>query len=144
MIAPPRPREKVQYQKPRRLNVVSVTLAISLAIFCWVGVSVWPLLLIRSNVKTALADALPRVWKLNLRTEAQARAGLHKLRRETMEIIRKLGVEDDDLDLIIDRSKERVSLRATYSMSTELRGWSRTFTFNFSPSVETDAARVEW
>jgi hypothetical protein len=144
MLAPPRPRKQVEYQKPRRINAVSLTLSAILGLLIWAGVSFWPLLVLRSNVSTELAEAIPRLWKLNLRPEPQARAELPKLRRQVIEKLRQLGVKDDKLELVMDRSKQRVALTARYKATGSLQGWKRQFVFNFSPSIETDAARVDW
>lgn len=144
MLPPPRPRQQVQYQKPRRLNTVSVTLLAVTGVLVWVGISFWPLWVLRSNVKNELEEAMPRLWKLNLRPDAQARSEAAVLRREIVQKLHQLGVKDQKLDLAVDRNKERVALTATYSASGELRGLERKFIFAFAPRVETDAARVDW
>lgn len=144
MLAPPRPRKQVEYQKPRRINAVSVTLSMILGLMIWGGVSFWPLLVLRSNVSTELAEAIPRLWKLNLRPEAQARAEMPKLRKQVLEKLRQLGVKDDKLELVMERGKQRVTLTARYSATGSLQGWKRKFVFQFAPSVDTDAARVDW
>ena len=143
-MQPPRPRSQVQYQKPRRINVVSVTLAICFGIACWVGLSFWPVLILRSNVKNELFEALPTLWKLNLRPEAQARAELVKLKRNVLERLRKQGVKDEKLELSIDRSKKRIALRANFSAPARLLGFQKTFVLALAPSAETDASRVDW
>jgi predicted PurR-regulated permease PerM len=144
MMAPPRPRKQVEYQKPRRINAVSVTLSVILGLLIWAGVSFWPLLVLRSNVSTELAEAIPHLWKLNLRQEAQARSELPKLRKQVIERLRALGVKDNKLDVILERSKQRVTMTARYSAVGSLQGWNRKFVFNFAPSMDTDAARVDW
>src|SRR5687768_7533305 len=115
MMAPPRPRQQVEYQKPRRINTVSVTLSMILGLMIWTGVSFWPLLVLRSNVSTELSDAIPRLWKLNLRPEAQARVEMPKLRKQIIEKLRQLGVKDDKLEVVMERGKQRVTLTARYS-----------------------------
>jgi hypothetical protein len=144
MLSPPRPRKQVEYQKPRRINAVSVTLSAIMGLLIWAGVSFWPLLVLRSNVSTELAEAIPRLWKLNLRQEAQARAELPKLRKQIIERLRALGVKDDKLEVILERGKQRVMLTARYKATGSLQGWKRPFVFQFAPSIETDAARVDW
>jgi hypothetical protein len=144
MLSPPRPRKQVEYQKPRRINAVSVTLSLMTGLFVWAAVSFWPLLVLRSNVSTELAEAIPRLWKLNLRQEAQARAEMPKLKKQIIERLRTLGVKDDKLEVVLERSKQRVALTARYSAVGSLQGLKRQFVFRFAPSIETDAARVDW
>jgi hypothetical protein len=144
MLPKPSPRKQVQYQKPRRINAVSVTLSAIMGVCIWAGVSFWPLLVLRSNVSTELAEAIPRLWKLNLRQEAQARAEMPKLKKQVIERLRALGVKDDKLEVVLERSKQRVALTARYAATGSLTGWKRQFVFHFAPSIETDAARVDW
>ena len=121
-----------------------MTLAAVLGLCTWLGISFWPVLILRSNVKNELFVALPTLWKLNLRPEAQARAELVKLKRSVIENIRKLGVKDEKLELTVERSKQWIALRATFSASAQLSGWNKRFVFQLSPKAETDAARVDW
>lgn len=144
MITPPTRRKQIEYQKPRRINSVSVTLTLILGLCTWAAVSFWPLLVLRSNVETELATAIPRLWRLNLRPDAQARAEAVKLRREVLEKLKQVGVKDPKLDVAIERSKARVAMVAKYTATGSLRGLERTFVFKFSPRAETDAARVDW
>ena len=143
-MLPPRPRQQVQYQKPKRINVVSVTMLLMLAASIWVGMSAWPLLVLRSNVKNEIEEVMPRFWKLNLRTEAQAREELIKLKRHLTERIRKVGVTDDKLQLVFDRNKKRVAITAHFKAVGQLQGWKRQFVLRFAPRAETDAGRVDW
>ena len=143
-MIPPRPRQQVQYHRPRRINTVSVTLALILGACLWVGFSFWPLLVLRSNVKNELAEAMPHLWKLNLRPDSQSRVDLPVLRKHVIDRLRAVGVKDQKLELVVDRNKERIAMTARYAASGSLRGWDRTFVFAFAPRVETDAARVDW
>jgi hypothetical protein len=143
MIAP-RPRKHVEYQKPRRINSVSVTMSLMLAMAIWAGISFWPLIVVRSNVKSEIEEVMTRFWKLNLRTEAQARDELVKLKRHLTERIRKAGVTDDKLELVFERNKKTVAISARYRTVGSLRGWDRKFVFDFAPRSETDASRVDW
>src|SRR5688500_15310683 len=109
MALPPVPiqaRKKVEYRKPRRLNVVSLTLLAMAMAGAYLLVAAWPMLALRSQVRDEMADALPTLWKLNLRPEGQARVELAKLRRTMLEKLRKKGVRDQKLELIIERNKK--------------------------------------
>jgi hypothetical protein len=143
-MLPPRPRQRVEYHRPRRINAVSVTLMLIVGACAWVGFSFWPLIVLRSNVKNELAEAIPHLWRSNLRPDSQARAELTALRRQLVERLHQLGVKDSKLDLAIERNKKWVSMTAHYSATGSLRGWDKTFVFAFAPKVETDAARVDW
>ncbi|HEY0706913.1 MAG TPA: hypothetical protein VGG33_08955 [Polyangia bacterium] len=140
----PRARKQVEYQKPRRINSVSVTMALFLGLAVWAGISFWPVIVVRSNVKSEIEEVMPRFWKLNLRTEAQAREELAKLRRHLTDRIRKAGVTDDRLELVFERNKKTVAITARYRTVGMMRGWNHKFIFDFAPRAETDASRVDW
>ena len=145
MALPPVPaKQKTEYKKPRRINVVSVTLLAMVVGAGYLLYAVWPLLSLRSQVRDEMADALPALWRLNLRTEGQARMDLQKLRRTMVDKLRKIGIKDQQFELVIDRDKKRVAMEARYAASAALPGLERKLKLNFSPRVETDAARVDW
>ena len=67
MVATIQPRQKVEYKRPGRLNVVSVAVALVVAAGVYVFIALWPVISLRSNVEGELADALPNLWRNNLR-----------------------------------------------------------------------------
>lgn len=148
MALPPIParnkKPKVEYRKPRRLNVVSLTLLALLLTGGYLLYAVWPLLALRSSVRDEMADALPALWKLNLRPEGQARIEAAQLRRTMMEKLRKKGVRDQKLELIIQRNKKLVGIEARYAGTAQLPGLEKKLHLNFSPKVQTDAERNDW
>ena len=146
MALPPIPaaKKKTEYKKPRRLNVVSFTLLVLVGAAGYLLYAVWPLLSLRSQVRDEMAEALPALWKLNLRPEGQARSDLAKLRRMMLEKLRKAGIKDQQFELVIDRDKKRVAIEARYAATAALPGLERKLSLKFSPRVETDAARVDW
>jgi hypothetical protein len=144
MAVPIPPRQKVQYKKPRRLNWVSATMALVLGVLVYLFVAAWPLLTLRSNVKNDLAGALPHLWKLNLLPEGRARPEIVKLRKSITEQLRKTGITDEKLELVVARDKQRVALEARYAAAAVFPWSHRKMVLRFSPRVETDAARVDW
>jgi len=143
-MLPPKPRPKVEYKKPRKINVVSVTLFLCLAAAVYLIVGLWPLITLRGKVKAELADSIPHFWRLNLRPEHYARPEIAKLKKGTMERLRKLGVKDKKLELVMERGKERIAMEARFKASALLPYWEREVELRFSTRVETDAARVDW
>jgi hypothetical protein len=137
-------RQKVQYKKPRRLNVVSVSMALVVGVLVYTLVGLWPLITLRSTVKNELSGALPVLWKLNLLPEGRAKPEVVKLRKSITEKLRQTGVKDDKLELVVDRDKKRVALEARYAAAATLPWSQRKVTLTFSPRVETDAGRVDW
>jgi hypothetical protein len=144
MAVPIPPRQKVEYKKPRRLNVVSISLALVLGAMAYTMVALWPVITLRSNVKSELSEALPHLWKINLLPEGRARAEVVKLKKIITDQLRKTGITDDKLELVVNRDKQRVALEARYAAAASFPWSQRKWVLRFSPRVETDAARVDW
>jgi hypothetical protein len=143
-LAPVSLRKKVEYKKPRRLNAVSGVMALAFGGFVYFVVAIWPLLALRSNVKDTLADALPHLWKINLMGEGVARRELIGFRKKLLEDLRKIGVKDKQMELVVDRNKKEVALQARYAGVATFPGTTKTIQLKFGPRVETEAARVDW
>jgi hypothetical protein len=144
MAVPIPPRQKVEYKKPRRLNAVSISLAVVVGAMVYTFVALWPVITLRSNVKSELSEALPHLWKLNLLPEGRARAEVVKLKKIITDQLRKTGIKDDKLELVVNRDKQRVALEARYAAAATFPWSQRKWVLHFSPRVETDAARVDW
>ena len=61
-----------------------------------------------------------------------------------MSKMKKLGVEDPKVEVVITRTKEKVSVEARYTAILTLQGIDKTRPLSMTPKVETDAARVDW
>jgi hypothetical protein len=143
-LPPVTPRKKLEYKKPRRLNAVSATMALLFAGFVYYVVAIWPLLTLRSSVKDQLSDALPQLWKINFLPEGVARRELIMFRRRVLENLKKAGIKDKQLELVVHRNKKEVALQVRYAGTATFPGTTRTIQLKFAPRVETDAARVDW
>ena len=56
-----------RYKQPNAINGVSIGLVVLVAATVWIGLSAWPVIALNSNVKNELNDALPRIYRANLR-----------------------------------------------------------------------------
>ena len=145
MAPPPAPlRRSLDYKKPRRLNVVSGVMALIFGGGVYYAVAIWPLVALRSNVKDQLAEALPDLWKINLGDEAAVRRQLTPFRKKLLENLRKAGVKDKKLELVVDRNKKVVALQARYAALASFPGIGKRIEMKFAPRVETDARRNDW
>ena len=133
-----------RYKQPSAINGVSVGLLLLVGLTAWLGVSAWPIIAINSGVKNEIGEALPLVYRANLRPEPAATDGTTRLHEELETKIRALGVTDPALEIEISRSEKRVAIEARYHATATLIGTGKKHTFAMHPRVETDAARVEW
>jgi hypothetical protein len=133
-----------RYKQPNAINGVSIGLVVLVAATAWLGVSAWPVIALNSNVKNELNDALPRVYRANLRQEPGATIETTRIHDELEAKIRAMGVDDGKLAVEIARSEKRVSIEVRYHATVQLLGLKKTHVVALHPRVETDAARVEW
>lgn len=133
-----------RYKKPSRINAVSISLLLVLAALGYVAHSIWPVLSLRAKVKGELQDALPQLYRWNLRPEAQARPEIIRLRQVLTARLATIGVKDKKLELVIKRDKQLVSIEARFSADATFPVLEKTMRFDLAPKVQTDAARVEW
>jgi hypothetical protein len=143
MIHPQR-MQRTEYRRPRKVNAVSLSLLAFLGLIAYLVYSVWPAMTLRLRVKSELEDVLPNFWRMNLRSEEQARIEIPRMKRELMEKLPKLGVRDKHAEVVFERGKKRVAIEARFATTVTFPVLNRTKTFQLAPRAETDAARVEW
>ncbi len=144
MPALPQPRARVEYQKPSRINAVSVGLLVFLGLLGYGAYSLWPVISLRAAVKGELAEALPRYWRANLRPDSVRIPETTRIKRALGEKLRAQGVQDPKLEIVLERAGKRVAIEARYTTRATFAGLAKTVVVPCSPRVETDAARVEW
>ena len=94
--------------------------------------------------ESELEDVLPRVYRVNLlNAQVQARE-LPGIKKEAMDKLRKAGIADPELEVLIERSAEVVALVAKFRATAVFPGLDKTRVFHLAPRAETDAKRVEW
>ena len=123
-------RKKVEYKKPRRLNAVSGIMALAFGRVRLLRGGLWPLLALRSNVKDELADARPTCGRSTCRAEGVARRELIELRKKLLEELRKAGVKDKQMELVVDRNKKEVAMQARYAGVATFPGTTKTIQLN--------------
>jgi hypothetical protein len=121
-----------RYKKPHSINTISVALLLLLGLVVYVAIYTWPVYTLSSRAKGVLLDALPMLYRANLRPESIASVMLRDLKKSVPAALRKEGVKDPNLEVIFSRSKQEVSII------------NKSYEFRLSPRVVTDAARVEW
>jgi hypothetical protein len=144
MMQPPQRTRPTEYRKPKKFNVVSVTLLLIMATMAYVGYCVWPVVTLRLRVKSELEDVLPNFWRVNLRPEEYARTEIARMKRELLVKLPQLGVRDKKAEVVFERGKKRVGIEARFSTTAFFPVLNKTRTIQLAPRAETDAARVDW
>jgi hypothetical protein len=141
---PPRGTQPTQYRRPKKLNVVSLTMFLWLGALAYAIYSTWPVVTLRLRVKGDLEDVMNRYWRANLRGEAAAREEIGRLRKELTAKLATEGVTDKKLDFVFERDKKRISIEARFKASVTFPIVDKTIVFDLAPRAETDAAQVDW
>ena len=133
-----------RYKKPRSINTVSVGLLVLLGIAVYVAIYTWPVYTLSSRAKGVLLDAIPMLYRANLRSTDVASAMINDLKKSVPTALRKEGVRDPNLEIVFSRSKEEVSIEAHFVATAFFPVINKTCEFHLSPRAVTDAARIEW
>ena len=133
-----------KYKKPRSINAVSIGLLLLLGIAVFAIVCTWPVYTLSSRAKGVLLDAIPMLYRANLRSTDVASAMINDLKKSVPKALRKEGVRDPNLELVFTRSKTEVSIEAHFVATAFFPVINKTMEFHLSPRAVTDAARIEW
>lgn len=133
------------YRQPRRINAVSLSLLAILAAGAYLGFRAWPVLVLRTEVKDALEEALPRLYRANLLPEPESTIAATELRTGLVEKLGTLGVTDADqaLTLTMGREVEEVALSVKLRATIDLPPLGR-LPVTLAPRAHTSAARVKF
>ena len=132
------------YKQPRRLNFVSVTLVLVLAAAGYAGVSTWPVLSLNADVKNALADALPRIYRANLLPEPDSTVATEEVKQALITQLGALGVGQPEAALAIHRDTRTVLIEAHLATAIDLKLLGKKIPVTLNPRVETSAERVQY
>ncbi len=107
--------QAVKYKKPRRINVVSVALAAFLAVFGYLAYQYLPLFLQKQEAfrvleETGSAFSGRRAYYIEVRDATEA------LRRQMEGDLRRVGVDDPELESWIELDDAEARFGAVYSI----------------------------
>jgi hypothetical protein len=134
----------IRYKKPHSINAVSLALLLLLGLAVYVIVYTWPVYSLSSRAKGVLLDALPILYRANLRPESTASAMIMDLKKSVPQNLRTEGVRDPHLEVVFSRSKKEVSIEAHFVATAFFPVINKTYDFHLSPRAVTDSARIEW
>jgi hypothetical protein len=143
-MPPPRRIQPTTYNKPRRINVISVTLFLIFVGLAYFGYCTWPVLALRMRAKNEIEEMMTQFWKANLRGVEASKPDITRLRKELTAKIAAAGVHDKNLEVFFERASGRIAVEARFSTTAYFPGIDKTHVFQLAPRGETDAARVDW
>jgi hypothetical protein len=126
-----------RYDKPRRINAVSVVVFLMIAAALYAGVQFGPPYYRKWKSSGILSEAANKVYPKR-RFSADASEFLEKVRGETASQLRELGIGDPGLRILVEMSPARVSVTAEYVEIIKHPFVGRITTLSFAPRFDID------
>jgi hypothetical protein len=132
------------YRQPRRLNLVSISLLLFLAIAGYLAFAAWPVISLKAEVGSAMEDALPKLYRANLLPEGEAALVAGEARQMLVDRLTALGVANADGVLTMTRDQKVVAIAVRLETAVDLKIVGKKIPLTLNPRVETSAARVSY
>lgn len=132
------------YKQPRAINAVSLTLFAIVGLAGYAAFAGWPILTLNADIKSAMEDALPRLYRANLLPEPESTTAADQIRQSLTEQLTQLGIEQADAMLHVVRDSTSVAIDVNVVRSLDLKWLHLKFPVRLHPHVETSAARVSY
>ncbi len=134
----------MRYRKPHSINWVTFLLIGLAGLLVYAVVYTWPVYAAHSRVRGILLDHVPPLYKANLMPDDVSRGMMEEIKRSIADQIKKAGMNDKAVKIILRRSPKFVELEARFKAYARFPFPEKTFEINLSPKVVSDAARVDW
>ena len=133
----------MRYRQPRSINIVTFLFVALIAMGVYLLVCLWPVYSTSAHAKSILLDHLPILYKANLRPDEVAYEMIDAMKNNIAAELQKIGINDKATKIIIHRNPKEVSIEAQFKLKAHLPFPDRTYEFQMSPRVVTDAARFD-
>jgi hypothetical protein len=134
----------MKYRKPHTLNWVTFMLVGMAGLFVYVLVCLWPVYSTRARVKGILLDHVPPLYKANLVPDDTSRMMMQQIRASIAAELKKAGINDNAVKIFLRKNPKQVELEARFKVKAHFPYPDKTFEFDVSPKVISDATRVDW
>lgn len=143
-MRPPQPAKRTEYKKPSRINPVSISILLVMAGLAYVGYCLWPVLALRAAAKDELYGVLPQLYRAQLKAPGLIEPEIVRIRKEVVANLRKDGVKDPRLQVILTHNKKVVTAEARFTLVAFFPWLDKTRPFPIVLHVETSAERIDW
>jgi hypothetical protein len=134
----------MKYRKPRSVNLVTFILLGGAALTAYVLVYLWPVYSASSRAKAILYDHVPALYKANLRGSDVSRAMMEDIKTSIAKELVKAGINDKAAKVFLTRDPKEIGLEVRFKAKAHFPFPDRTFEFELSPKVVSDATRIDW
>ena len=134
----------MKYKQPGSFNIVSFALLIGMGLVVYALVCLWPVYSASSRAKGILYDHVPALYKANLRSTDVTQAMLEEIKTSIATELQKAGIGDKGAKIFLYRSPKEIGLEVRFKTKAHFPVPDKTFEFEVSPKVVSDATRVDW
>jgi hypothetical protein len=134
----------MKYKQPGSFNIVSFALLIGMGLVVYALVCLWPVYSASSRAKGILYDHVPALYKANLRSTDVTQAMLEEIKTSIATELQKAGINDKGAKIFLYRSPKEIGLEVRFKTKAHFPVPDKTFEFEVSPKVVSDATRVDW
>ncbi len=134
----------MRYKKPSALNGVTFLLLLLVGLGVYLLVYLWPVYSASSRVKGILWDHIPALYKANLRNDDVSHAMIEDMKSSISTELQKARINDKAAKILIYRSPKEIGLEVRFKAKAHFPIPDRTFEFELSPKVVSDATRIDW
>jgi hypothetical protein len=134
----------MRYKKPRTFNLVTFLLLVGTGLVAYVLVCLWPVYSSSSRVKGLLYDQIPALYTANLRPDDISRGMIEAIKENLAAEMKKNGINDKGARIFVYRNPKEIGLEVRFKTKAHFPFPERTFEFEMSPKVVSDATRVDW
>jgi hypothetical protein len=134
----------MKYRKPRSVNWVSFMLLGIAGLIVYLVVCLWPVYQMHSRAKGILLDHVPAYYKANLMPDEVSRTMTDTVRESIRAELRKAGINDKAAKIYLRPGKKEIQLEVRFKAYAHFPWPEKTYEFDLSPKVVTDATRIDW
>jgi hypothetical protein len=134
----------MNYRKPRSFNVVSLLLLASVGLAAYLLVYLWPVYSASSRAKGILYDHVPALYKANLRGADVSRGMMEDIKTSIAKELAKAGINDKSAKIFLTHNPKEITLEVRFKTKAHFPFPDKTYEFEVSPKVVSDATRVDW
>ena len=134
----------MKYQKPRSFNLVTVFLLGGVGLAVYLLVYLWPVYSASSRAKGILYDHVPALYKANLRGADVSRGMMEDIKTSIAKEMAKAGINDKAAKIFLTRNPKEITLEVRFKTKAHFPFPDKTYEFEVSPKVVSDATRVDW
>jgi hypothetical protein len=134
----------MKYRKPRSVNLVTFVLLGGAGLAAYLLVYLWPVYSASSRAKAILYDHVPALYKANLRGSDVSRAMMEDIKTSIAKELEKAGINDKAAKVFLTRDPKEISLEVRFKAKAHFPFPDKTYEFELSPKVVSDATRIDW